>query len=69
MNRLNSLSKRIAQVEQRVNPPLKALIVIVAESDTSCEAAKNRIMKERGLSILPPECTVVMLNICGKPAV
>lgn len=65
---MNNLDKRIFAIEQKLNPNLKVLMVVTEKEDVSCEAAILRTMKKNGITKLPDDCVVYMINLYRKPA-
>lgn len=64
-----TLNKRISLIEKKISPPLKLLIVIPGKNEASCEVAKARVIQEEGITKLPDDCMVYMMNVFGKPII
>jgi hypothetical protein len=67
--RKKNLNNRLTTLEQEINPDIKAMIGLVEESDESLAAARQRIINAYGYDTVPNGCTVILLNMFGKPIV
>ncbi|MEO8401833.1 MAG: hypothetical protein ABI597_08585 [Gammaproteobacteria bacterium] len=59
---MRGLDKRIERLENKLIPRLTHLVVMTKQGEKK-EAALKRVMLEQGISELPKDCFLIILNL------